>query len=62
MFILNDNKKICDEGDADGVDEIAFTDEKTQEFLDLIESQVSSAQPKAIITTDDGEIVDVDDI
>jgi hypothetical protein len=62
MFILNDSKKIGDEGDADGVDEITFTDEKTQEFLDLIESQVSSAQPKAIITTDDGAIVDVDDI
>ncbi len=62
MFILNDSKKIGDEGGADGVDEITFTDEKTQEFLDLIESQVSSAQPKAIITTDDGAIVDVDDI
>ena len=62
MFILNDSKKIGDDGGADGVDEITFTDEKTQEFLDLIESQVSSAQPKAIITTDDGAIVDVDDI
>ena len=62
MFILNDNKKVGDDGGADGIDEITFTDEKTQEFLDLIESQVSSAQPKSIITTDDGEIVDVDDI
>jgi initiation factor 1A len=61
-FILNDNKKIGDEGAAGDIDEIAFTDEKTQEFLDLIESQVSSAQPKAIITTDDGAIIDVDDI
>jgi initiation factor 1A len=61
-FILNDNKKIGDDGATGDIDEIAFTDEKTQEFLDLIESQVSSAQPKAIITTDDGAIIDVDDI
>ena len=43
---------------------IVFTDEKTQEYQELIETQVAAAQAgrSVIITTDDGDIVDVDDI
>lgn len=61
-FILNDSKKVgCDDGE-DKADDITFTDERTQEYLDLIESQVSSVVSKAIIATDDGEFINVDDI
>lgn len=62
LFISNDTKMIGTvETTEDG---IVFADEKTQEYLDLIETQVAEAQSKAsnTISTDSGEIIDVDDI
>jgi translation initiation factor IF-1 len=66
LFIMNDNKQTggnvktneCDDG-------ITFADEKTQEFQELIEIQSSLSKTgvsSSIITTDDGEVIDVDDI
>jgi hypothetical protein len=46
-------------------DGIVFSDEKTQEYEDLIEAQLQVSKTEGrnvIITTDDGEEVDVDDI
>lgn len=61
IFTLNDTKKIGNESveEADG---LVFTDEKTQEYIDLIESQVSNTQHKDFIAGDNGEIINVDDI
>lgn len=63
LFVANDSKSIgiTDKTDADGV---AFIDEKTQEFLDVLESHMTLVQAGKtnIITTADGETVDVDDI
>ena len=48
------------ETDADG---IVFTDEKTQEYEELIEAQMGDVTGKStIITTDGGDWIDVDDI
>jgi translation initiation factor IF-1 len=66
LFIMNDNKQTggnvktneCDDG-------ITFADEKTQEFQELLEIQTSlskTGNSSSIITTDDGEVIDVDDI
>jgi hypothetical protein len=66
LFITNDTKII---GSASSEYKetdlgIVFTDEKTQEYQELIQTQVAAAQAgrSVIITTDDGDIVDVDDI
>jgi len=62
-FISNDTKMIGSvETNVDAG--IIFTDEKTQEYQELIEAQLEEAQAgkSVIITTDDGKMVDVDDI
>ena len=60
-FINNDNK-LFNENNNDN-DDIVFTDEKTQEYEELIETQMkANTTNNTIITTDDGEAVDVDDI
>jgi hypothetical protein len=61
IFTSNDTKKVGTDT-ADDADGLTFTDEKTQEYIDLIESQVSNAQHKDFIAGDNGEIIDVDDI
>lgn len=59
LFITNDNKTI---GNLDCKnDDIAFTDEQTQEYLDLIESQISSTK-KINVSCDDDFEINVDDI
>jgi hypothetical protein len=62
-FINNDTKTLGNE-EEDGNTGFAFSDEKTQEYQELIEAQIKSSQTgtASIITTDDGEIIDVDDI
>jgi initiation factor 1A len=66
LFITNDSKIIGSvSGEYKETDlGIVFTDEKTQEYQELIENQVAAAQAgrSIIITTDDGDIVNVDDI
>jgi initiation factor 1A len=66
LFITYDSKTIGS-SDNDGAlnDVIEFADEKTQEYQDLINAQVDAAQSgksNIVISTDDGEIIDVDDI
>jgi len=64
-FINNDNKTFDSSIQNDTNDGIIFADEKTQEYEELLETQVESSRimgkTNNIITTDDGEI-DVDDI
>jgi initiation factor 1A len=66
IFITNDSKTIGSD-DNEGVlnDVIEFADEKTQEYQELINAQVTAAhsgKANIIISTDDGEEIDVDDI
>jgi len=63
-FVTNDTKSL---GSSVAVDEgdFIFADEKTQEYQDLIEAQVNAATISAgrqIISTDDDEEINVDDI
>ena len=66
IFIANDSKTLGSsetEGALDDV--IEFADEKTQEYQELINAQVAAAhsgKANIIISTDDGEEIDVDDI
>ena len=63
-FINNDNKAF-DSTKVDSNDDIIFTDEKTQEYEELLEAQLENSRTSKnniIVTTDDGETVDVDDI
>ncbi len=65
LFIINDSKQVGDFKSSEFDDGIDFTDEKTQEFHELIETQISSAQKgknATIITMDNGEDINVDDI
>jgi initiation factor 1A len=62
-FIMNDSKMLGSDGaEPDGG--IIFADEKTQEYQDLIQAHLASAQvgKSSAITTDNGEVIDVDDI
>lgn len=59
LFITNDTKSINSTA-VDGAEDIQFADNKTQEYEDLIAASLEGK--KAIITTDDGEEIDVDDI
>ena len=61
-FISNDTKMGTQE--VENTDEFVFADEATQEYQTLIESHLTAAQTgkNTIITTDDGEFIDVDDI
>ena len=65
LFIGNDSKMIGQKESDDNNLGIVFQDEKTQEYNDLIESQVKNSLQNgisSIITSDDGFIIDVDDI
>jgi translation initiation factor IF-1 len=66
LFIMNDNKQTGGNVKTNDVDDgITFADEKTQEFQELIEIQTSLLKTgitSSIITTDDGEVINVDDI
>lgn len=65
LFIGNDSKMIGQKECHDNNLGIIFEDEKTQEYHDLIESQVKLSLENgnsSIITTDDGNNIDVDDI
>lgn len=61
---INNDCKMLGSAEVEISGEIEFADEKTQEFYELIENQVKEANAgrATIITTDDGEVVDVDDI
>ena len=62
-FIMNDSKMIGSDGAEPDVG-IIFADEKTQEYQDLIQAHLASAQlgKSYAITTDDGEVIDFNDI
>ena len=61
-FITNDTRAIGSTTDTNDVsNDIEFADDKTQEYKELIEAHLSTGK-SSIITTDDGEEVDVDDI
>jgi initiation factor 1A len=64
LFVSNDTKMIGTSTSADADSGIEFADEKTQEYEDLINAQVEAARVgnSVVISTDDGEIIDVDDI
>jgi len=66
LFVMNDNKQTGGNVKTNEFDDgITFADEKTQEFQELIEIQSSLSKTgvsSSIITTDDGEVIDVDDI
>jgi hypothetical protein len=62
QFVNNDNK-LFNSNEKEDDNGIVFTDEKTQEYEELIEAQMSTKMgDNIIITTDNGEEVDVDDI
>ena len=60
-FIANDTKTLGDEKDKDVVDDFDFADEETQEYEQLISSQMAPGKSNSVIM-DDGEEIDVDDI
>lgn len=64
LFITNDSKTIGSVYSNEDATDIQFTDSKTQEYEELIAAQVAESKTgkSLIITTDDGEEVDVDDI
>jgi hypothetical protein len=55
LFVANDTKMV---GPAEVEDNVVFADEKTQEYQDLIESQLKSDKT----FTEEDEEIDVDDI
>jgi initiation factor 1A len=65
-FICNDSKIIGNEEFQDSNLGIVFQDEKTQEYIDLIESQINNSSHNNIgssfVTTDDGDDINVNDI
>lgn len=64
-FVANDNKIISahSASDANQDNEVEFTDQSVAEYEELINSQLAVNNGKnTIITTDDGEEIDVDDI
>jgi hypothetical protein len=63
LFITNDTKSINISSHNDANEDIEFT-EKTQEYEELIAAHLAETQEgkNNIITTDDGEEIDVDDI
>jgi len=65
LFIGNDSKMIGQKETDDNNLGIIFEDEKTQEYHELIETQVKASLQNgssSIINTDDGYIINVDDI
>lgn len=64
LFVGNDSKMFGNEV-VDDDSGFVFSDEKTQEYQELIDAHVKSTIKNGeskIITTDDGEDIDVDDI
>jgi hypothetical protein len=63
-FIGNDTRMLG--GDEDDAPELgfAFGDEKTQEYQAIIEAQMKASRSggASIIDTDDGDVIDVDDV
>ena len=60
-FIANDTRAIGTTDTDNQANDIEFADDKTQEYQALIAAQLSAGK-NTIITTDDGQEVDVDDI
>lgn len=60
-FISNDTKTFADEKIDDDTGGIEFADEATHEYEELIAAQAAAGASNTIIT-DDGEMIDVDDI
>lgn len=63
-FVTNDLRIVGSSDDITDDLGIVFADEKTLEYQSIIETQITenSAGKSSIITTDDGEIIDIDDI
>lgn len=63
-FISNDTKMLGSEDNEVADLGFSFGDEKTQEYQELIEAQMKAAKAggASIINTDDGDIINVDDI
>lgn len=63
-FIGNDNRILGAEDEGESDLGFAFGDEKTQEYQAIIEAQMKAAKTggASIIDTDDGDVIDVDDI
>jgi translation initiation factor 1A len=60
-FIVNDNKNSKTTDDSSAL--FVFSDEKTEEYRELIDAQVTEARAGNLsIISDDGELIDVDDI
>jgi len=63
LFITNDTKSINSTLDDDGAaSDIQFSDNKSHEYNELITASLASAGKTTIISTDDVEEIDVDDI
>jgi initiation factor 1A len=64
LFVTNDLKTISTRETDMDESAIEFADEKTQEYHDLIESQIEAAKAGKTVTisTEDGEEINVDDI
>lgn len=65
LFLNNDTKSPNNSKENNEEDGLIFADEKTQEYQDLIQSQIDSAnqgRENLVITTDEGMEIDVDDI
>jgi translation initiation factor IF-1 len=63
FFITNDTKSINSTSDYDtAASDIQFSDSKTHEYEELIAASLVSTGKNTIITTDDGDEIDVDDI
>jgi len=59
LFTTNDSRTIGETKDTEY--DFEFTDEKTQEYQTLIEAQINT-EKSAIITTEDDEEINIDDI
>lgn len=64
LFITNDTKSINSSLTDSAASDIQFSDNKTQEYEELIAASLAetSSGKNNIITTDDGDEIDVDDI
>ena len=64
LFVTNDTKSINSTSTYANASDIQFSDNKAQEYQELIAASLSSSSTgkTTIITTDDGVEVDVDDI
>jgi hypothetical protein len=65
LFISNDTKMLGRQEENESDTGFIFGNEKTQEYQDLIDAQIKASTNggmSTIITTDEGDIIDVDDI